>query len=266
MANFDLFVGVSVEDKKLESRQLRVFLRELLPHAGGELKDNAQEETYNIKDDQGNQVSGSVKTSNHVVADYFGLETNRAFPPDIVKGEQVLVFKYEGEDKYYWVSFGRDDNLRRGELLRWQASDDMSEIKNLNEANTYFMELDTKVAKRARIHTSKSDGEAFIYDITIDSKNNTLIITDDINNTIVIKSDEERVTINNSRGSVVNLNKSDIEIFAPRNILIRAGNTLTLWNPCCIGSGGFAGGEGHMTRVGATRGMSGDISFGERGK
>ena len=105
------------------------------------------------------------------------------------------------------------------------------------------MELDTKVAKRARIHTSKSDGEAFVYDITIDSKNNTLVITDDINNTIVIKSDEERVTINNSRGSVVNLNKSDIEIFAPRNILIRAGNTLTLWNPCCIGSGGFAGGE-----------------------
>ena len=120
--SFKEYIGIVVEDRKLESRQIKVFLREMTPFAAGKLGDNTRNETFNIKSDSGATESGSVSTTNNVTADYFGGDSNRAFPPDVVKGEQVKVCKYADEDKYYWTSMGRDDNRRKTELIRWAAS------------------------------------------------------------------------------------------------------------------------------------------------
>lgn len=226
--NFSIYVGIAVEDKPLDSREIKVYIRELIPYSGGKLEDTTRTETYSIKNDQDATISGNVDTTNCIIADYFGVETNRAFPPDIVKGEQVLVFRYSDEDRYYWVCAGRDDNLRRGELHRIQISDDMHIVKELTEHNTYFLEMDTKVAKRIRIETSKSDGEDFEYRIIIDAKNDFVQITDDIGNRMEIFSKPKRVKLTNAVGATVDLLKEDIFILAPRDIHVKAGRFLFL--------------------------------------
>ena len=235
MAKFDVFFGIAVEDKALDSRKLRVFLRELTPFSGGALKNNARTETYNVKDEKGQDVSGNVKTTNNITADYFGMNSNSAFPPCVVAGEQVLVFKYEGEDKYYWISAGRDDNLRKTEIMRMAVSGDNSQNKTLSEDNTYFVELDSKVGKRIRMHTSKSNGEAFGYDLSIDATAGAITLGDDVGNKIIIDSNSNKLVLSNKEGSVIGLNGKDIIIMAAGNLVMRAGGTLFIDGPTIQG-------------------------------
>lgn len=235
MAKFDVFFGVAVEDKALDSRKLRVFLRELTPFAGGDLKNNARSETYTMKDEAGNDISGNVKTTNNVVADFFGMNSNSAFPPCVVAGEQVIVFKYEGEDKYYWMPAGRDDNMRKTEIMRLAVSGDNAENKSLSESNTYFVEMDSKVGKRIRMHTSKANGEAFGYDFSMDAGTNTITLGDDVGNKVIIDSNTNKLTLTNKEGSVISLNGKDIVIMAAGNLVMRAAGTMYLDGPTVKG-------------------------------
>jgi len=221
--NFSLYVGVAIEDKVLNSRILKVYCKELLPFMEGGLDDLSSEETFTIEDDiLDAEVDGTVTTTNHVTAEWFSLDTNRVFPPDVVKGEQVFLFRYQDNDIYYWISMGRDDKLRRGEILRHAVSDDMRVDKELDDTNTYFIELDTKINKRIRIVTNKSDGEDFKYEFIIDAKHNYISMADDADNRIIIESEIPRIKMHNRDGSILDLNKGNAIIIAPNDLLIRA--------------------------------------------
>lgn len=227
--NFNIFVGIAVEDKVLNSRILKVYVKELNPFMDGKLEDLSSEETFVIEDDiLDSSVKGTVTTTNHKTCEYFSLDTNRVFPPDIVKGEQVLIFQYQDNDLYYWVSMGRDDRLRKGELMRIAVSDDMSTDKTLDDLNTYFLELDTKIHKRIRIVTNKSDGEDFKYEFVIDAKNNFMSMTDDKNNQVIIESDIPRVKLQNNNGTLLDLNKDDAFVVCPRDLLLKAKRQVVL--------------------------------------
>ena len=236
-SSFKEYHGICVEDRALGSREIKVFVRELVPYSAGSIKDTTRNETYSIKDENGAIISGQASTTNNIIADYLGEDTNRFFPPDVVKGEQVKVYQYADEDKWYWTSLGRDDNLRRGEIIRWAASNDMAQNKQLSESNTYFIEIDTKVAGRLRIHTSKSNGEPFGYDINIEAMQGFAQITDDVGNRIELNSVETDIKVVNKEGTMVDLNKQDIMMVAPQNILLRAGSTLVMTAPQIIRKG-----------------------------
>jgi len=230
--NFEVYIGIAVEDRQLKSRELKVFLRELTPYVSGPISDTTRNETYKVTDDKGGILTGNVNTTNNVSADYFGLNTNSSFPPDIVKGEQVLILKYADEDKYYWVPTGRDDNLRRGELIRWSASNDMaSGDKTLGETNTYFVEIDTKLAKRIRLHTSKSDGESYGYDLVLDATNKCIQLKDDAGNMIELLSESGEVNITSSNKSKISLGGGGATVLAPDTIVIRAGREIVFKAP-----------------------------------
>jgi len=222
------YVGIVVEDRKLHSREIKVFLREMTPFASGAITDNTRKETYSVTDDSGAKTSGNVSTTNNITADYYGGDSNRAFPPDVVKGEQVTVLKYADEDKYYWKSMGRDDNMRKSELVRLAASNNPAGSGDLNESNTYMVELDTKLGKRIRLKTSTSSGEAFGYDFIIDAKNSFVQITDNAGNRIELLSQENKIKLTNQLGTTVNLEGAELSLMAPGDITVRAGGTLTM--------------------------------------
>ena len=231
MANVKMYFGLVAKDRELTSRLIKVFVKEMSPYATGSLSDNTAEESYSIKGADGKVSSGKVKTSNVITAEYFDLNTNRPFPPDVVKGEQVMVFQYANSDIYYWISMGRNDDLRRGELMRIAVSDDMAVTKDLTDANTYYIEMDTKISKRIKIATSKGDGEAFQYNLTFDAKNNKLTIGDDQNNKIEMYSDTPRVLVRNTAGTMIDMNNTNLIMVAPADMLIRADGSLTVTSP-----------------------------------
>lgn len=226
--NISWYLGISIEDKQLNSRELKVYLRELTPFASGKLADNTRTESFSVTNASGEKESGNVNTTNGITADYFGMFTNRTTPPDVVKGEHVLVIQYADEDKYYWIALGRDDNLRKTELVKLAASNDRAESKTLTDNNTYFVEIDTKLGKRIRIQTSKSDGEPFSYNLVLDAANSFIQLADDKGNRVEIISNEKQVKLANENGTTVDLKGNDISILAPGDITLRAGGTLNL--------------------------------------
>lgn len=226
--NFKLWLGIVVEDRSLGSRLVKCYLKELLPTMNGGLGDSTKDEEYELEDvlNEGT-INGSVKTTNCITAEWLGI-TNRAFPPDVVKGEQVMVLRYADSDIFYWESLGRDDNLRRGELHRISISDDMRVVKDLDDDNTYFIELDTRTAKRIRIKTSDSDGENYRYEFMINAGEDYATLNDNIGNRIELHSAIPNIILHNSEGTWTELNKKDINSYAPQHIMMRAVDKIQL--------------------------------------
>jgi len=226
-SGWDLYIGIAAEDKVHNSRILKVVTKEISPFMNGELKDLSSEEVFNIVDDETNvNLNEKITTTNVITAEYFGLDTNRVFPADVRKGEQVFIFRHRDSDIFFWIPIGRDDDLRRKEILRYAISNDNRTKKKLNDDNTYYVELDTLFKKRIRIRTSKSDGEKYRYEITIDAKKNLIVIKDDGKNEILLQSDVPRIRLKNRSNSFMDINKGDIFIMAPNDIYIKAGRQL----------------------------------------
>ena len=229
MSDWNVFMGIVVQDKVHNSRLVKVYLKDLLPFLDGEVSDNDGLESMTYIDDlSGEEVVEEVATTNHITAEWFSMDTNRVFPPDVRRGEQVMVIKYSDEDLYYWMSSGRDDRLRRLELHRIAVSNDSSVDKELDDTNTYFIEMDTLFTKRIRIVTSQSDGEDYKYEVVIDAKNNFMSMSDDTGNEVILESDIPRVKMKNNKGTLLDLNNDDAIIIAPRDIVIKANRQVVI--------------------------------------
>lgn len=204
---------------------LEVYLLEDLPYVDGEINEQTEEFESSGVDAKGNAYSVKVTTSNSVSAKWLQWGTNRQTRPDIRRGERVLIYQYNDNDEYYWVSTGLDDHLRRLETLRVCLSNTTDEsTKKLTPDNTYYVEASTKT-KLITLQTSKSNKEEFAYTIQVDTGNSHVIITDDINNQIVIESKEKRITLENADGAKFVLDKKNALWEVPDTIKIKAKNT-----------------------------------------
>ena len=230
-SKWNVFIGTAAEDKFYNSNLLKVFVTELFPNLTGSLADQTTKENVKIKQvkTKKNTIINqdiSVKTSNIITAEYFGIFTNRTFSPDIRKGEQVLLIKYLDTDHYYWISLGRDDKLRQLEKFRLAISDSQKKVKDLDEDNIYYIEMDTLHKKSIVIRTSKGDKEKFRYIIHIDAKTNSISIEDDDKNYIHLESDIPRIKCHNKNGCFTDINKDDIFINTIRDLRINVGRML----------------------------------------
>lgn len=230
---WDIFFGIAAEDKVHNSRILKVYTKELSPFTIEELSDKTTSESFTVENEESDSTdTSSIMTTNVLTAEWFGLDTNRVFPPDIRKGEQVFVFRYRDTDLFYWISSGRNDDLRRLECHRIAVSNDDAHQKTLDDDNTYFIELDTLFRKRLRLVTSKSDGEEFRYEITIDAKHSTVTIRDDDGNEITMESRIPRIYMRNKSGCIVDLHDKDVIIGATRDMYLTAGRQIIETSPC----------------------------------
>lgn len=229
--SYDFFLGIVAEDKKDESRELKVYCPEILSY---ETDLTPKEGSFSITltdKKTGNPINDSVTVTNVLTTRYLDLMTNRTGPPDIVKEEQVMVFHYADTDEYYWFPLGRDDNLRLPEHIRIAASDDRARVKVLDKDNTYYIEIDTKHDKTITIRTSDSDGEKYRYLIQTDSKNNTVTIQDNDDNEIWIESDTPRILLKNRDKTFVDLDKTNLYMMAPQDIVLKADRQMLINTP-----------------------------------
>ncbi len=222
-------LGIAVEDKAHNSRLLKVHLKDITPFMEGELDDHDGIEKFTYTDDETDAtVTEEIVTTSHVTCEWFGFDTNRVFPPDIRRGEQILVIKLGDEDLYYWLPLGRDDRLRRGELYRLAVSNKNKNSKEFEDEDTYFLELDTMFHKRIRLITSKSDDEDFRYEIVIDAKRNFISLSDDDENRIILESDIPRIKLENNKKSILDVNHEDIYALCKGKIVLKAEDQIII--------------------------------------
>lgn len=207
-------IGRAAENIDGTGRTLEIIPLEEIGYLDGEINTGRHEMIAEGVDFEGNAFSCKIETSNVIMAEWFPFGSNRLHPPNIRRGERVLLWQYGDTDKYYWTATGFDDNVRRLETAVFRVSNSIDEAdKEITPDNSYWLEMSTQ-HQQVTLSTSKNNGEAFKYNVQIDTKNSRVTICDDANNFIEINSPEKRVTLNNTDGTHIILDKTNMKIHA----------------------------------------------------
>ncbi len=225
------WTGIAAEDRPATAITLKVSIPGLTPALTGTLQATTSTQAVSNTDTNGNVVNTSVTTTNAITCYYHGTTTNRAGPPDVVRGEQVKVTKYGDSDKYFWESMGRDDQLRTTETVRFEAKNRKTNTDPTDDAHSYSIELDSKVNQHIRLQTSTGNGEAHTYTLKLDGKSSKVQLSDELGNAILLDSTASNVTMRNAKGAFVMLNALDILLGAPRDILLKATRQMVIDTP-----------------------------------
>lgn len=232
---YQLYHGVVVENTTTKNqRWFHIYCPELLPAIENDVTKEEVIDEIDILNTLTNQHERiKVRVSTTIYAEYRGVDTNRSVPT-LWRGMQVMVFNYANSDKYYWFPLERDDNRRRREHIRWSVADQDITNKNLDNDNTYFLEIDTKYRKHVWLHLSNSDGEAYKYDFKIDAETHVVELYDTPtdpskkSNTFRIDSDIPRISVQNASGTGIILNDVNLEVTVPGDFIMNVGKDVRI--------------------------------------
>lgn len=225
------WIGIVAADKGVNDIFIEVMVAELVPVLTGTLGASTKSQSVKLKNLDGGNITSNVTTKTTITAYYYGNSTNRSYPPDVVKGEQVRILQFANSDKYYWESMGRDDGLRKTETYRVEAKNRKNFSDPTDDAHSYSFELDSKRNQHVRILTSKGNGEPYAYVILLDTKNGKIQISDDVGNALTVDSGNAKVILQNSKNAFLMLNGLDVVLGSPRDITIKATRQLVIDSP-----------------------------------
>lgn len=233
-SKWNTFVGMAVTSIETQNQKdLYVLCPEALPFVSGSgatITEGVETRRVSVKRADGSTYNGKINLSQTLYCTYMGDDTNRSIP-DVHNGEQVIVHNYDGTDVFYWSPMDRDDSIRETEHIRWSVADLHKVIKDLNDDNTYYFEMDTKYKKKITISTSNSDGEKYRYFVIIDAVANTVEIKDDSGNFLLLDSNVPRWKIQNRDLTMIDMWKKNINIYALENIELYAGKHFFIETP-----------------------------------
>lgn len=238
-----IYHGRALTDLPADTVSLQIFCPELTPASTqGRFGPGVTTNKVSLKNATGTSSDSSENVANHIVAEWFG-ESNRAYAPNVVAGEQVVVYQFGNADKYYWCAIGRDRELRKTERLRFEVGNTTSLNEEKTDKNTYFWEL-SSLDQHFLLRLSRNTGEAFAYTFKIDAKNGMVVLTDDTSvqtaksdgasspsNSIMLDSAKKIIQITNASKAVVSLNDQDVLISAPRDVCIAAKRQIIMDAP-----------------------------------
>lgn len=221
-------LGIVAANKKLDSKLIEVTPIEALPMLDGEITDNMDEVTTKGKDASGGSYETAVNSTASIQAEWLPIGmSNRATPPDVRRGEHVVLYKFGDVDKYYWTTLFYDMKLRKLETVIFAFSNTQDEDVDGTADSTYFLEISTH-KKIIHLHTSKSDGEPYVYDLQLNTKDGVFTFKDDVGNYIQFDTKNTRIELKNADGSWIDMDRKDIKIYAPNNIEMRADNNIII--------------------------------------
>lgn len=217
-------LGIVAANKSLSSMTVEITPVEEFPMLDGQLTDDKQEYKADTVDNTGAAKSTTVDSTVTVKATWLPINnSNRRTAPDVRRGEKVVLYKFADTDKYWWNTLFNDSVLRRLETVIYAFSDNAKEGPSDTADSTYFLEVSTH-RKIMHVHTSKSDGEPFAYDVQINAKDGIVTITDDAGNFFVLNSRDKRLTMQNSDESVVDINGTSILMSSSDSITLKSKN------------------------------------------
>lgn len=226
-SKFKLFsLGRVAENKKLDSKIIEVYPTEELPFVDGEVTAHQDEVITKGIDDLKASYQTKSKTTVTIEAEWLPMsENHRLTAPDVRRGERVLIWRYADVDKYYWSKYGEDHDLRKLETIIWAISANKDEDTKLTTENSYYVEVSSH-KKNIRIHTSKVNGEPFIYDIELNTATGQFRVSDDIGNSVSMDSSENRIELINADGAHYDMHRRNLTVTIPDTILYRASSII----------------------------------------
>lgn len=239
------YPGFAAEDIATDSIVLKVICNELLPGAlSGTLAAGITKANVNLKDRDGNAISSTITTANHIVATWEG-KSNTRYPPMIRKGEPVEVYKIADQDKFYWRETGRGRTFRTTDRVHMEigATDPTKPGVDKNDTNTYSAYLDSH-NQVVGMKTSKANGEAVAFAMEANTKTGTFHLTDDTSgaggasNCIVLDTGTVSGTpmfqVNLSTGLTMKFNGQDLLIQVPGKTILSSKDRIVFESPIVV--------------------------------
>lgn len=221
-------IGIAAENKPLTSTQLNIVAHELIPSIDGQVGVNPETVVTSGTKPDGTEYQTSVQSDVVITAIWLPYGSNRVTPPDIRRGERVMVYRLADTDQYYWRDLGLDSDKRRLETVihAWNANPGITD-SSFDASNAYYFEVSTH-NKTITLGTSKANGEPFTYTFQLDSGSGVVSLSDDIGNFVSLDSNEQRITLMNSAQSFFDMHGKNLSISVLGDIDIKAGKSIKL--------------------------------------
>lgn len=221
-------IGIAGENKGLTSRHLAIIPSEVTPVLDGEIAFNPQTQTFKGLNKNGEEYELSVTEDATLTAEWLPLGSNRVTPPDVRRGEPVVIYRLADTDRYYWRVMGLRDDLRRLETAIWAFNANPEEGSNgVDIQNCYFIEISTHT-KQITLGTSQKNGEPYGYGIQLDAANGRFTLEDTIGNILHLDSGLSLWEMINAHGTHVRLDKKVIFMYAGDKIDMKAETAIIM--------------------------------------
>ena len=226
---FDWQPAYAAADLIEGSTELHVFSPIISPMTADTVVDEktAAIDIKSIPLNGGDECGGSVEISSAIIAQYIG--RSNISPPQIVKGELVFISPHV-DGVYYWKESGVTDYYRKTEKMMIRVPNKLTVLDELGPDNAYSIILDSTKEYMLFYLSSKTPGK-LIYYFMIDQANGNVTITDSINNSFVLDSKTLSLTMKNTIGTKVSIQRNDIYLSALGSINIKAGKLVNIESP-----------------------------------
>lgn len=203
--------GIVAMNKERGSKEIAAWPIDILPELDDELTDASKIVKIKAIDDSGNVVVYRAEQSAVIKPIVWMGDTNRHTPPDVRRGERVDIYQVGNDDRYYWVSRGADDHLRRLETILWGISANPNNDTENTKENAYYWEWSSHDG-HITLHTSMANGEVASFTFQFDTFKGLVIIEDEKGNTIYLDSVNTDIKLENADGSFIQLIKDVINL------------------------------------------------------
>ena len=206
--------AVVAENKALNSMFIEATPIEDFPMVDGQITGNVTANSVNGVDATGASFQVETRSSATYTAKWLAMsQPNRLTPPDVRRGEYVMLYQY-GDDveNYYWVSMHADLSLRKLETVIFGISATADEAAQPDDTNSYVFGFSSH-QKRIWLTTSKANKEPYSYAFEFDLANGKVTLSDDVGTEFLLDSDNDHVRIKNRQGSFMEIIENAFNIF-----------------------------------------------------
>ena len=204
--------GTCATNMDLNSDIITVHPESILPMVDGEIVDHMEEYQVEVIDANGKRNIVKTNTSITIKAKWLCRDPNRMTPPNIRRGAKVMLYRNANTDMYYWEPWTNTDNYQKLETVIQGYSNTQNENEKPTTENTWTQGVSTHEKTVNFIHTTKSDGEKWAYDVNLDAKEGLYNIMDDVGNLIKLDSKNSIIRLQTAEGAFIEINKRNITI------------------------------------------------------
>lgn len=223
--------GYVADNKALSSKIINVIPVDQASMTDGEITSNPTDITSDGVDKDGNKYKTSVTNDNVIECTWLPFGSNRVTPPDVRRGEPVLIWNYGSTDKYYWTILGLSDDLRRLETVVYAFNGNPDTAsKEFDPDDHYFVEISTH-SKQVTFRTSNKNGEPFKYSFQFNTEEGKVTLMDDTNN--YIELDSKAITLKSElyTGTKIHMERDKILAETTAEIKLKVGGTEMIFTP-----------------------------------
>ncbi|WJJ55146.1 hypothetical protein [Xanthomonas phage RTH11] len=227
-------IGQAANNKRLTDgngrpdRTLEVTPVEQLGQLDGELVSLPFQSEVSGERADGSSYTSKVTLNTALTATWLPMGSNRVTPPDVRRGERVIIWRYKDTDQFYWTETGWDEHLRRLETVhyRWSATPEPG--ADMTAGTNYYHLMVSTHEGMIHLETSEANKEKATFVLQLNTKDGHIALTDNHGNFLDWNCIDKIISLQNGDGTLMQLNKEIAYMYAKDTIYLKAEEKILL--------------------------------------